>query len=93
MLRSEGLRRPGGVAETVPTRLATVPLTRALADGATPLVELLCHLNTGIKTADAQLVTLATANPVVARLMTAPAQPRLHLDNARINHTRRPESQ
>ena len=72
MLRSEGLRLPGGVAETVPTRLATVPLPRALADAATPLVELLCHLNTGIKTADAQLVTLATANPAVARLMTAP---------------------
>ena len=62
----------GGVAETVPTRLATVPIPRALADAATPLVKLLCHLNTGIKTADAQLVTLATANPVVARLSDLP---------------------
>ena len=72
MLRSEGLRLPGGTAETVPTRLARLTVPRALEAAAVPVVELLHHLNTGIPTADAQLATLATTDPVVTRLMTAP---------------------
>ena len=72
LLRGDGLRLRGGTAETVPTRLAALPLPRALEDVTTPLVALLHHLNTAITTADTQVTALATANPVVTQLMTTP---------------------
>ena len=72
LLRGDGLRLPGGVAETVPTRLATLTIPRALKEALSPLVELLHHLNAAIHAADRHVTALAAANPVVTRLMTVP---------------------
>ena len=47
------------VAETVPTRLATLTLPHGLEEATTPVVALLGHLNAAIETADTQVTTLA----------------------------------
>ena len=59
MLRGEGLRLPGDVAEFVPTRLATLTLPHGLEEATAPVVALLGHLNAAIETADTQVTTLA----------------------------------
>jgi len=75
LVRREGLRVPGGASRGVVARVADLALaTRAPTLGAelAPLLALLPVLTREIAAADARLAALAAADPVVARLATAP---------------------
>ena len=71
-LRQEGLRLPSGMADTVLTRLARVPLPASLAAALMPLRHVLETLGTAIAAADAAVTTVARQDRAIARLMTAP---------------------
>lgn len=71
-LRREGLRVTSGAAEQVARKLAALPLGLAVQAELAPLLALLEPLNAQIAAADARLAMRAAADPVVARLTTAP---------------------
>ena len=72
LVRRDGLRLPSGEPERTAAKLAAVPLPPALAEELGPLLALLTPLNAQIDAADQRLEALATGDPVVARLTTAP---------------------
>jgi transposase len=72
LVRREGLRIAGGAAEHLGRKLAALPLSPSLQAELAPLLALLEPLNAQIAAADARLATRTAADPVVARLTTAP---------------------
>ncbi|MBI4500565.1 MAG: IS110 family transposase, partial [Gemmatimonadetes bacterium] len=72
LVRRDGLRLPSGEPERTATKLVALPLAPPLAEELGPLLALLAPLNAQIDAADQRLATLATGDPVVARLTTAP---------------------
>ena len=73
VVRREGLRLSSGSPEHTVTKLAAIPLAPAVRRALAPLVAVLEPLNAQIDAADARLETVAAADAVVQRLMTAPA--------------------
>jgi transposase len=71
-LRQEGYRLPSGSAETAATRYARLAVPAALDEAVRPLVELLEHLAPALARANQAARVQAAADPIVARLMTAP---------------------
>ncbi len=72
-LREEGYRLPSGGAEHAVDRLGRLPVPARVRDGLRPLVELLERLRPLIDERDRAAAQRAAADPVVRRLMTAPA--------------------
>jgi transposase len=72
LIRSAGLRVRSGPAEQFRTRVETLPLPSTLDGTVAPALALLRTLEEEIAAADRALEQLAVADPVVARLMTAP---------------------
>ena len=72
LLRQDGERLPRGSAEAVEARLARLALPAGLATILAPLRTWLKAVNTLLTTADREVQVRATADPVAARLMTAP---------------------
>jgi transposase len=72
LVRREGLRVAGGAAEQLVRKLAALPLSPSVQAEMAPVLALLEPLNAQIAAADARLATRAAADPVVARLTTAP---------------------
>jgi transposase len=72
MLRQEGLRLPGGAAETVLTRLARVVLPPTLEAILDPWRLVIATVNAQLAAADAALHARAVAEVAAQRLMSAP---------------------
>lgn len=72
LVRREGLRVASSAADQVARKLAQLALSPALQTEVAPLLALLEPLNAQIAAADARLAARAAADPVVARLTTAP---------------------
>ena len=72
LLRQYGLSLPGGVSETVPTRVRAMDVEDWLEDLLLPLVEVCEQLNELIAVADGKLEAIGKEDPRVARLQTAP---------------------
>jgi transposase len=71
-VRREGLRVSSGEPQHTAAKLAALPLSSAATAELAPLVALLEPVNAAIVAAERRLATLAAADPVVTRLMTAP---------------------
>jgi transposase len=71
-VRREGLRVASGEPQHTVVKLAALPLSPVATAELAPLVALLAPLNAAIAAAEHRLATLAAADPVVTRLMTAP---------------------
>jgi transposase len=71
-VRRDGLRVAGSESERVAERIAALELSPTLAAELAPLFALLAPLNAEIAAADARIAQLTAADPVVARLTTAP---------------------
>src|SRR5262245_50022447 len=72
LLRQEGYRLPSGSAEQVPTRLARLTLPAPLRTTLAPLETTVAQLTAQIGGCDRRLETVASADPIVARLRTVP---------------------
>jgi len=72
LTRRDGLRVPPGNPEHTEAKLAALPLPAPLAGELAPLRAILDPLNREITAADERLAAGAAADPVVARLRTAP---------------------
>lgn len=72
VLRQEGLRLPSGSPERVVPRLDQMAVPAAVTAVLTPLRAVLTQLTTTLAIADQAADTRAAADPVAARLMTAP---------------------
>jgi len=72
LVRRDGLRVPTSASSWVPTRIAALDLSPALATELTPLFAVYAPLNEQIAAADRRLAVGAAADPIVARLATAP---------------------
>lgn len=72
LLRQAGYRLPGGSSDTVPARVAALPLPTALADTVAPLRRTIARLSEEIAALDARCATQAADDRVVARLQTVP---------------------
>ena len=72
LARRDGLRLPSGAPAHTDTTLAALPLPPALAAELAPLRALWEPLHTQIAAADARLAHVATPDPAVVQLMTAP---------------------
>ena len=72
LVRRDGLRVAGSESERVADRIAELELSPTLAGELAPLFALLAPLNAGIAAADRRIAQLTAADPVVARLTTAP---------------------
>lgn len=72
LVRRDGLRVPTSASAWVPTRIAELDLSPALATELAPLFAVYATLNEQIKAADARIAAVAAGDPIVARLTTAP---------------------
>ena len=72
LTRREGYRMPGGKAQHLERRLASLALTSRVASEIAPLRALLVPLNEAIARADQRLEEIAAANPIVQLLRTMP---------------------
>jgi transposase len=72
VLRQEGLRLPAGSAERVLQRPDQVEVPPAVTAVLAPLRVVLSQLTTTLRTTDQAMDARAAADPVAARLMTAP---------------------
>ena len=72
LVRRDGLRVPTSASSRVPTRIAELDLSPALATELTPLFAVYAPLNEQIAAADRRLAAVAAVDPIVARLATAP---------------------
>jgi len=72
LTRRDGLRLASGGPEHLEAKLAALPLAPPLQAEIAPLRVVLDPLNAQITAADEQLAAVATADPVVERLRTAP---------------------
>ena len=72
LVRRDGLRVAGSESERVAERIAALELSPTLAGELAPLFALLAPLNAEIAAADRRIAQLTAADPVVARLTTAP---------------------
>jgi transposase len=72
LIRSEGLRVRSGPAEHFRQRVEAVALPDSLRATLAPAVTLLRTLDEEIRQADRGVAQLATSDPIVTRLMTAP---------------------
>ena len=72
LVRRDGLRVPTSASSWVPTRIAALDLSPALATELTPLFAVYAPLNEQIAAADRRLAAGAAADSIVARLATAP---------------------
>jgi transposase len=72
VLRQEGLRLPSGSAERVLQRLDQLAVPPAVATVLAPIRDVLQPLTTTLVAADQTADTRAAADPLAARLMTAP---------------------
>ena len=72
LARRDGLRLPPGTPVHTEAKLAALPLPAPLAEEVAPLRAVLEPLNQEITAADERLAAVAAADPVVARLRTAP---------------------
>ncbi len=76
LVRRDGLRVASGATQTLAARVAALDLAAVaptLGAEVAPLLALLAPLNAGIAAADGRLAALAAADPVIARLATAPS--------------------
>jgi transposase len=71
-LRQDGYRLPRCSSEAMPRRYATVALPEAMRTALRPALTTITTLTEQIVQSDTALTTVATADPVVQRLMTAP---------------------
>jgi transposase len=72
VLRQEGIRLPAGTAERVLQRLDPVAVPSTVTAVLEPLRAVLSQLTTTLTTTDRAMDARAAADPVAARLMTAP---------------------
>ena len=72
LVRRDGLRVPTSASSRVPTRIAELDLSPALATELTPLFAVYAPLNEQIAAADRRIAAVAVTDPIVARLATAP---------------------
>ncbi len=72
LARRDGLRLPSGKPVHTEAKLAALVLPAPLAEEVAPLRTILEPLNREITAADERLAAVAAADPVVARLRTAP---------------------
>ena len=72
LVRRDGLRVPASASSWVPTRIAALDLSPALATELTPLFAVYAPLNEQIAAADRRIGAVAVTDPIVARLATAP---------------------
>jgi len=72
VLRQDGVRLGSGSSATVPARVARLPLSDALRQVVTPLLETLAALTPIITTTTRALTAQAEADPVAGRLQTVP---------------------
>ncbi len=72
LLRKEGLRVPGGKAETFPERVARMELPGRLRSELAPLLATMVTVNQQVAWCDGALARTTRSDPVVALLQTAP---------------------
>lgn len=72
LVRRDGLRVPTSATPWVPARISALDLSPALAAELAPLFTVYTPLNEQIAAADRRLAALATSDPIVALLRTAP---------------------
>lgn len=72
LVRRDGLRVPTSASAWVPTRIAALDLSPALATELAPLFAVYATLNEQIAAADRRIAAVAAGDPIVARLTTAP---------------------
>lgn len=72
LLRQSGYRLATGSAEGVPTRVAKLGVTGALAETLPPLCDQILALSTAIATFEQQLQQRTASDAIVARLRTVP---------------------
>jgi transposase len=72
LVRRDGLRVPTSASAWVPTRIAELDLSPALASELAPLFAVFASRNEQIAVADRRIATVAASDPLVARLVTAP---------------------
>ena len=72
LLRQEGYRLPRCGARAVADRVAALPIAAGLQATLAPLLRVFRQVSEEIATLDQQSAAVATADPIVRRLMTAP---------------------
>jgi transposase len=72
LLRQSGYRLPSGSVETIPARLARLPLPPALADTVAPLSRHAAALTAEIRTIEARVRARVASDAIVTRLQTVP---------------------
>ena len=72
LLRQSGYRLGTGSCETVPTRVARLPVTGELAETLAPLCRQIAALTTEIHALDARFQTRTASDAIVARLRSVP---------------------